>query len=266
MEPMLGSTSRYGAPALDSRTAVDTAKAEEYGLALDEGAEERCRWCPRCLRLSATARARLDRAALASSLPLGVIAIAYGIVYVYIYWDGMEFASCSRKLRTHIALVAAVAALGALLATWCAWRFQARNDVPPPPARLVRALRSLRAASAGADATTKLTADGDAAESGTPREDDDADAVWRRAWRRGWVAAAAAVAVADYTVCGVLVAEAYCAASNCPPSVSELKSSSYRDIDDTSKPNVMLVIVDDLRYDSPYIARASQHRARACAR
>ena len=88
----------------------------------------------------------------------------------------------------------------------------------------------------------------------------------RRAWRRGWVAAAAAVAVADYTVCGVLVAEAYCAASNCPPSVSELKSSSYRDIDDTSKPNVMLVIVDDLRYDSPYIARASQHRARACAR
>ena len=29
-----------------------------------------------------------------------------------------------------------------------------------------------------------------------------------------------AVAVADYTVCGVLVAEAYCAASNCPPSVS----------------------------------------------
>ena len=64
MEPLLGSTSTYGAPAFDWRTAVDTANAGDY-VALDEGDEERCRWCPRRLRPSATTRARLDRAALA---------------------------------------------------------------------------------------------------------------------------------------------------------------------------------------------------------
>ena len=219
-------------------------------------------------------------------LPLSCGVLLYAFVYVYLYWDSMWFGGCSQTLRLHLAWVAALTAAVGFAVTLVAFRAWRRRALAPP---VWFAALWDDAENDEGDAYTMLGDDvspGDSEEA-QRRRAWRASAVWRRAWRASpcgrsvgamsraqvhftWnagprIGAPVLLALGLWMSFALLVTEAHYSADRCVKLVEKLEEGTstgtlaaglYHSVHDHSTPNVLVLMVDDLRYDGPWMAHA----------